>query len=85
MSRQKDFHTQMANRRYTKYVNVRKYNKKRGEKTVVSTTANENFVNAHTAILIGGTGFSNGQDLGTLTVTYYVKFSKPSYDLVPET
>ena len=81
MAREVDFHTQMGNRPYSKFINVAKYAKKRNLLSEVSGPGNANFCECFTAFMIGGDGFNNGQDMGTMKVTYYVSFIRPAYAL----
>lgn len=72
-----DFHHQNMSRPWSKYIRVRKYNKKRGEPTMATTTPIENYCTATSNFLMNATGFVDGSDLGRMHVTYYVSFSDP--------
>lgn len=64
-------------RSWSKYINVNKYNKKRGDSTMVNN--NETYCEAGSYFVVNGTGFTEAEDMGKIDVVYYVSFSSPIF------
>lgn len=77
MRTQPDFQAQNMTKPWSKFIRVGKYNKKRGDSTMVDN--NETYCEAASYFVVNGTGFTEGEDMGKIDVVYYVSFSSPIY------